>query len=315
MEFRAKFSPFAGLTFINCFSAVMVHLEDLDPQESFFWFDAMCGRSALRCRCDGEMSRWQKRICEHDFYDGGAAENIDFLFGLAGYEYRTVSDPAAFPEETETAVRANRPVIAKVRKDGFRVIAGVRNGELVCPDFADAQAVPDCPPEWSDVECLYLIGEKTAPAHSPSEGMARIFSVLEESIDGNFWDGFKAEITSEMSCADRAAVMNRIAEAMWHTFNCHNLAEVFRARRFARLSDERFDDLCRKFDETCASTHDLAWSIIELNRCADWTNPSSRYFSGMVALTLDQLRKNDAMLFALAHQTACLMKKMEDEFR
>ena len=315
MEFRARFSPFAGLTFINCFSAVMAHLEEMDSQEAFFWFDSMCGRSALRCRCDGEMSQWQKRICEYDFYDGGVAENIDFLFGLAGYEYRVIDNPAAFCAETSASIGENRPVIAKIREDGFCVIIGVEEGKIVCPDFADAQACPASAPQWEDVECLYRIGNKTAPEYSPVNGMVRIVHVLQESIDGDFWDGFKTAITAEMTCAERANVMNRIADAMWHTFNCHNLAEVFRARKFANLSDKRFDYVCQKIDEVCTSTHDLAWSIIELNRCVDWTKPASKCFGGMVALTLDQLRKNDVMLFTLAYQAVCLLKKMEDEFR
>ena len=130
--------------------------------------------------------------------------------------------------------------------------------------------------------------------------MARLFHVLEESINGEFWNQFKAE----PFCAES---MHRIAGVMWHTFNCHNLAEVFRARAVGGLEHPRFDAVCGQIDRVCADIHDLAWALIELDRCADWDSPCAKYFSGMVALTLEQLRKNDAMLFACIHQAACLL--------
>ena len=303
MDFQTKFSPFAGLTFINCFSAVMAHIEGWDVNEAFFWFDTMCGRSALRCRCDGAPSEWQKRICEHDFYDGGTAENIGFLFGLVGYEYSTITDQQLFRAAIADSLSRMRPVIAKVREDGFRVIVDMEDEIPVCPDFSDAQAAQDAACEWDRLECLYVIGDKAEPKHHLSDGIARIVHVLQESIEDEFWNGFRREIADGAFCAEK---MHRLADAMWHTFNCHNLAEVFRARHFDGLSDQRLDAVCEGIDQVCRSTHDLAWALIELDRCTDWNAPASRYFAGMVDLTLEQMRKNDALLFGYAYEAAII---------
>ena len=40
-------------------------------------------------------------------------------------------------------------------------------------------------------------------------------------------------------------------------------------------------------------THDLAWALIGLDECADWSRHAAGYFGEMVELTLSQIAKND----------------------
>ena len=101
--------------------------------------------------------------------------------------------------------------------------------------------------------------------------------------------------------------MKRVADTMWHTFNCHNFAEVFRqygdggdASVYDALGDMRtlrrpeFQSACQKIGGPCYGyTHDLAWALIGLEECADWSKHAAGYFGEMVALTLKQLRNND----------------------
>jgi len=57
LNFNIPFSGFSGTTFINCFASAYLFLEGIAGEEQeniFMLFDTMCGRSALRCRFDGE---------------------------------------------------------------------------------------------------------------------------------------------------------------------------------------------------------------------------------------------------------------------
>jgi len=119
LPFKIPFSGFAAMTFLNCFASVYLFLENITgdseykyacrtkegqpcdgcgncrdtpagvQEKHFFLFDTVCGHSALRCRFDGERTSMEKEICETDFYDGGTEYTVDFLFGFAGYAYKS----------------------------------------------------------------------------------------------------------------------------------------------------------------------------------------------------------------------------------
>ena len=109
--------------FIYCFTSVYMFIEGLEitddahkhdnghpchgcgqcghPRAKYIQlFETLCGRSATRCKYDGEPSEMQKMIgCykignyfgQH-IYTDYTAETIDFLFGLTGFEYHTYAD-------------------------------------------------------------------------------------------------------------------------------------------------------------------------------------------------------------------------------
>lgn len=348
IAFDIPFSGFAGTTFINCFSSVYMFLENIAAggsdydckqmrgqacdscgncaggggtpitrQESYFFlFDTMCGRSSLRCRFDGERTEMERMICETDFYDGGTENNIDFLFGFAGYEYRKVDNPAAFQKAVATSVDAGRPIIAKVKEGDarFRVITGCDGGAPLCPDFTNAQRRPERAPTYEELDCLLIVGDKIMPRYTLMDGLRRVERVMEYNIRENLWEGYaeKMGLYTEDSLAsanikEKQSRMRRVAETMWHTFNCHNFAEVFRRYRdgkaaaydtvgdMKRLDDPRLFALYNRIGGPCHGyTHDLAWALIGLEECADWTKHAAGYFGEMVELTLSRIAKNDA---------------------
>ncbi len=88
--------------------------------------------------------------------------------------------------------------------------------------------------------------------------------------------------------------MKRVSDTMWHTFNSHNFAEVFRQRSVEELKKPELDDICRKIGGPYYGyTHDLAWALIGLEECADWTKHAAGYFGEMIDLTIRQIQKND----------------------
>lgn len=346
--FKIPFSGFCGTTFINCFASTYMFLEDIAGGESgyeckqlegkscdscgncskggytpiskqecyFFLFDTMCGRSSLRCRFNGEPTEMEKMIGDMNFYEGGTDNNVDFLFGFAGYEYRQLTDTTMFKDEIIASIDAGKPVIVKVKagNDRFRIITGYDADTLTCPDFTNAQQKPEVAPSYDELDTIYIIGDKIAPRYMLIDGLKRIRKVMEYNINERLWDGYTEKIglytadsLSNCSADEKKTRMKRVAETMWHTFNCHNFAEVFRKYRdggdasvydaigdMKKLRTPEFKELCDKISGPCSGyTHDLAWALIGLDECADWSKHAAGYFGEMVELTISQIGNND----------------------
>lgn len=348
LNYNVPFSGFCGTTFINCFASTYMFLEDITADGSdyeckqvegkscdscgncgkggytpiskqecyFFLFDTMCGRSSLRCRFDGEPTEMERMIGDMNFYEGGTDNNVDFLFGFAGYDYRQLTDSNAFKEEIVASIDEGKPVIVKVKtgNDRFRVITGYDVDTLICPDFTNAQQKPQGAPSYDELDALYIIGEKIVPRYSLIDGLKRIRQIMDYNINENLWGGYAekmglytADSLSRCSLEEKKARMKRVADTMWHTFNCHNFAEVFRKYRddgdasvydaigdMKKLRDPQFKELWDTISGPCCGyTHDLAWALIGLEACADWTQHAAGYFGEMVELTISQIAKND----------------------
>lgn len=304
-------------------------------QERYFHlFDTMCGRSSLRCRFNGEPTEMQKMICEADFYDGGTDSNIGFLFGFAGYEYRKLTTPDEFRTGIITSIDAGKPVIAKVKtgESRFRVVTGYDGDELICPDFTNAQRKPESAPSYGELDALYIVGEKIAPRYTLIDGLKRIRQVMEYNLNEKLWSGYTdkmglytSDSLSKASLEEKKARMKRVADTMWHTFNCHNFAEVFRLYRdggdasaydgVGDMKKLRAPELKGPWDRISGPchgyTHDLAWALIGLEACADWTQHAAGYFGEMVELTLYQIAKNDLEALDAIKKAIEVLEKIE----
>jgi hypothetical protein len=376
LPFNIPFCGFAGTTFINCFASTYMFLEgiavggsDYDcrqlagkpcnscgncgkggstpislQEKYFFLFDTMCGRSSLRCRFDGTPTLMQKMICETGFYDGGTDDNIDFLFGFAGWEYRKLTGSASFKDAAIASIDAGKPVIAKVKSGEarFRVITGYDGDSLICPDFTNAQSKPEGAPACDEIDVLFTIGEKITPRYALIDGLKRIRQVMDYNIHENLWGGYTdkmglytADSLGRAGLEEKKARMKRVAETMWHTFNCHNFAEVFRRYRYndaanagypggdaavvydmvgdmKKLRGSEFQGLFDKISGPCCGyTHDLAWALIGLEQCADWSSHAAGYFGEMVELTLRQIAKNDVEALAAVNQIIGILERRQ----
>ncbi len=349
LAFNIPFSGFTETTFINCFTSVFMFLEQIAIGKSdyecrqmkgntcnscgncanggltpialqekyFFLFDTMCGRSALRCRFDGEPTEMDRMIGESNCYDGDTDNNIDFLFGFASYSYRKITDGTVFNAEIIAAIDAGKPVLAKVktRPGGCRVVIGYDGGKLVEPDYINAQRPPKKASRYEDLTALYVIDKKTEPRYWLKDGLDRILKVMEFNQEEKLWDKYiekmglyTADSLQKVDINEKKARMKRVADTMWHTFNCHNFAEVFRQYRdggnpaaYDAIGDMKklHTPGCRELWDTISGpchgyTHDLAWALIGLEACADWTKHAAGYFGEMIELTLSQIKSNDA---------------------
>ena len=120
----------------------------------------------------------------------------------------------------------------------------------------------------------------------------------------NLWDGYMEKMglytsdsLSKAGLDEKKARMKRVSDTMWHTFNSHNFAEVFRQRCFEELENPELDDICIKIGGPYYGyTHDLAWALIGLEECADWTKHTAGYFGEMIELTIHQILKHDIVV-------------------
>ena len=101
--------------------------------------------------------------------------------------------------------------------------------------------------------------------------------------------------------------MMRLAATMWHTFNCHNFAEVFRTylgdKPMAylydcvgdtkKLGDPALHEACSTISWRYGYTHDLAWSLIGLDECINWNDWKSHYYGDMLEVVIMKLKEND----------------------
>lgn len=78
-------------------------------EKYFFLFDTVCSRSSLHLRFEETPTETDRLINERDDDDGGAADNIDFLFSFAGYRYRAVTDAAVFRDEAAASIAGTTP--------------------------------------------------------------------------------------------------------------------------------------------------------------------------------------------------------------
>ena len=312
-------------------------------EQLFFLFDTMCGRSALRLRYDGALTEWQKRIGETEASSWdteesgcGTDETVEFLFGFAGYEYKKVR--ADFKAAIVASIDAGRPVIAKVKAGAgrFRVIIGYDGDKLLEPDYKGAQKAPKKALKYDALEALYVIGDKTPPRFLVEDGLKRIIQVMEHNAGEKLWDGYTERMDffgyrgygfETNDNKERAARMKRVAETMWHTFNCHNFAEVFRKYRpddASNLDDAAYaaiGDMKRlrnpalkaswdKISGPCNGyTHDLAWSLIGLEECADWKRHAAGYFGEMAQLTLYKIKENDEEALMAMKQALAILEE------
>jgi len=344
LDFVIPFSGFTTTDFINCFTCVYMHLEntplgsvDYDcakmrgkgcnscgncskggstpaavQEQLLFLFDTMCGRSALRCRFDGQPTEWQKRIGETEEGGCGTDETIEFLFGFAGYDYEKIT--GNFKNAIIASIDAGKPVIARVKTGAgrFRVIIGYDRNKLLEPDYKGAQKAPKKAVKHDELEALYVVGDKIAPRYLVEDGLKRIIEVMEYNADEKLWQGYIEKIRlhpqpesdlGRCSTEQKKARLKRVEQTMWHTFNSHNFAEVFRHYRaydhiggMDRLNNPALKEHIDAIGGPCHGyTHDLAWALIGLENTADWKGHvyKTGYFGEMAELTLRQIKKND----------------------
>ncbi len=331
LAFNVPLSGFTTTDFINCFAATTMFLEGIigddeyeckkqkgQPcdgcgncrgstaglqEQRFFVFDTMCGRSSLRCRFDGEPTEMQMLIGETEADSCGTDTTVDFLFGFAGYAYDKLTAPDAFRAAIIASIDVGSPVIAKVRtgEGRYRVITGYDGEALICPDYANAQRKPQGAPLCDELDALIIIGDKVGPRYTLKDGLERIRQVMEYNLNARLWDGYMDKMgwyqpdgLGKADLEEKRARMQRVSDTMWHTFNCHNFAEVFRYRSVDELRNPVFDDICKEIGGPCFGyTHDLAWALIGLNELADWSTHYACGWGEMVELTLERIKQND----------------------
>lgn len=341
LPFFIPFTSFADLNFINVLSSVLLYLEGITnvpevyecqkkitgvcngcgncktslhemKEQAYFYLDTMCGRSSLRCHFDATLTEMQQWLDERN--GCGNQETVDFLFGFVGYDYRISADAATFPYEIRTSLENNRPVIARVSGEHgrFRVIIGMDGDTLLEPNYTPSQNLPICGVAYDEIQEVYLIGDQIPRKYTERDGLERIRKIMKYNESAGLWDEYQEKMgwwfggMENIPPQERKVRMNRTSDTMWHTFNCHNFAEVFRHRSSDALKDPAYDEIQNIINPSYGYTHDLAWSLIGWNDIIDWTEPHIGIIIGYaeaIQLILWRIQQNDREVLAAVQRT------------
>lgn len=350
LDFDIRFSGLRETDFINCFASAIMFLEDggkasgndvpcknghnvcsgcgvgcNDSPASrqarwFFLFDTMSGVSCIRRRYGGEPSEMMKALGD------GATDSpendctYDFLFGFSGYDYRKLAEPGAFKTAIVQSIDAGKPVLAKV-KTHFHVIIGYDGDTLLCPDYANAQSRPSAP-EYSEIETLYIIGDKGAPRYTLKDGLDRVRQMMELNAQEKIWDGYLEKAWDvilpsddefkKLSPEQQKSFMAELTAAAWMAWTSHNLGQAFASRHHDEMRNPKFAELWAKITERCNRSCEVGHAINYLNGKIDWSELHASLRSGlggMLLMMIERYKALDAELLDLVKQAIMMMDK------
>lgn len=260
--------------------------ENGDPTSVYFClFDTMCGRSAVRLRFDGTLTKMAEMIGDATDWSGKCATDYttDFLFGFAGYDYRKVTDTAAFKNEIIASIDAGKPIIAESVADngGFRVMTGYEGDAAVCSHYAvnqkeNRREKKTAVSAYNEFKTLYIIGEKVTPRYTLRDGLERIRLVMENNIEERVWDKGIEEINKafvfstndeygKMKPEELKALQKRIADTMVNRFNNHTFnVSFFNCNQFG-MRDPALAYLWDKIDHCCSRNYNYDHMVGRFN--------------------------------------------------
>lgn len=107
-----------------------------------------------------------------------------------------MTDSTAFAGEIHHSIDHDRPVIAGINAPWglFRVITGYDGETLHDPSYAAAQNLPESPVTYSDMEFLYVVGEKIPRRFTEKDGLMRIVKVIEYNEAAGLWDEYQQKM-------------------------------------------------------------------------------------------------------------------------
>ena len=255
------------------------------PTATYFClFDTMCGRSAVRLRYDGALTKMAEMIGDSTDWSGkcGTDYTTDFLFGFAGYDYQKVIDSAAFKDEVAASVDAGKPVIAESAEDGgFSAITGYDGDNAACSFYSVNQA--DNKRElitktylYNDFKALYVIGEKVTPRYTLKDGLERIKLVMENNVEERIWDKGVEEITKafisstddefeKMDQDGLKTIQTRFKDTLVNRFNNHTFDVPFFNCKIFGLDDPIFREIRDKINMCCSRINKYDHSVFGIS--------------------------------------------------
>lgn len=257
-----------------------------EPTSVYFClFDTMCGRSAVRLRFDGALTKMADTIGDVTDWSGKCATDYttDFLFGFVGYDYRKVTDPAKFKDEVTASINAGKPVIAEsvAENGGFRVITGYDGDTAVCSHYAVDQGenkreLKTAIPAYDEFKLLYIIGEKVTPRYTLKDGLERIKLVMENNIEEKVWGKGIEEITKafvsstddeyyNMDSEELKTLRKRFADTVVNRFNSHTFSVPFNNCRQFGMDNPALADLWNKIGHCCGRIGNYDHSVGRFN--------------------------------------------------
>ena len=245
----------------------------------FFLFNTLTGTSAVRRQFDGKPTDMQKLTGYVGFIgdegnDCGTDFVVDFLFGYTGYDYKKVTNAAAFKDEIITSIDAGKPMIAKlkVKDPPFHVIIGYDDDKLVVPHTINYNwqekpptLKPEYIPAYDEIDALYIFGDKAKRRYTLKDGLNNIRRVMEYNINAGLWDEYLAKIgeLDKVGPDERQYRAKQLADTNIYMYNFCSFGGIFSCEQLPDhyLHNEFFDP--KLADLWKQVTDDSHWAIVD----------------------------------------------------
>ena len=295
LEFKYPFWQWGGLGFYNCYAAVYMYLQGATDdnvkcsakegkgcnncsncsEKLVNLFETMAGQTIARQSWSGEKTKIQKEL-DAEFGNGSNASDklVDFIIGFTGYEYKKITD--RYKENIIASVDAGRPVITKLSNDsyptdlakGYRIVTGYDGDALLGPDYKPAAEITK-QPEYSEIECLYIFGEKIPQRYT----FLDVLKFMERVMGSDFAEGiwydyaqkfdYEGEKLWDVDVAEMKSRFKRLANATgWMTNMSHSLQNAFGDKQILKtfgMDAERLGELLNIIGSQTHLLHNLGY--------------------------------------------------------
>jgi hypothetical protein len=330
------FTGFANLNFINCFTNMYMSIEGYDGTEEcycggklivcedctgcktspakkqeqlFFYFGTMTGHTSIRWQFEGQ-SDMEIKLTDTD-------DLIDFAMKFVGYDYAKYTSD--FIGHITASIDGNKPVIAEMKDTShgkYRLINGYEGDNLVCPNFANVQNIPQSVPTCDEIAAVYVVKSKVERQYTTKDAFKRIAEVMEFNLTNDLWSTFTKRFDrydyNDISIEELQKWYKRTEHVMWYTFNCHNFSETFCCDLYHQTDNAELRERYLKINNAYGSTHDTCWQVIALANTRDLTK---KYYNELewgngntIRQLIERLRENDTQVLELIKECISIMR-------
>lgn len=279
LVFKYPFWQWGGLGFNNCYAAVQMYLQGTNDdgiicsakdgngcnncsncsEKLVNLFETIAGQSIARQSWSGKKTIIQTEL-EKEFGNSSNVSDklVDFIIGFTGYDYKKITEE--FQERITASIDSGRPVIAKLKNDdwksdlakGYRIITGYDGDELFGPDYRPAAELKKHP-EYQEIECLYIFGEKIQQNYTFLDVLKFMERVMGSDFSEGIWYDFaqkfdyEGEKLWEVDVSEMKNRFKRLADVTgWVTCMSHSLQTAFGDKKMLKtlgMDTEHLDNL------------------------------------------------------------------------
>ncbi len=278
--------------FIANFAAAYIYIDKL-PEKNINGLDeaflTFCGIPLIRNNYENSMTE-AKILCGDDGSYFASNHNVDFLFGYTGYEYDVITEKTAFKDSIIKSITGEKPVLAKVKSDGFCIITGYDEEKFISPNYSKQALNPET------IETIYVFGNKIEPRYTLKDALKRILYYIEWNINEKIWDRHIEEINAirgdKKETDELKKVVGIIANHSFEASYTWAFAETFNKRFSDELRNPKLDEMCSKLGDLGYNNCTYSWRTLFLKEQTNWDFKYVQYYGTLIDMVVELIRSH-----------------------